>query len=324
MGRRQARDRALELMRLVGIPDARRRAACLSTRAVGRAAPAGDDRDRAVGRPEAAALRRADDGARRHDPGSDPEAARCRCRNELGVSLVFVSHDLAVVAQACRRVAVMYAGQVVETGTVETVFREPRHPYTLGLLRSVPDVDGVRDRLSSIPGAPPDPAAPPPGCPFHPRCPFARRRRARAASFPCARWPEAARPRASATRRAPRRPVTRSGGGAMPETLLEVRGLSMHFVLRGGIGRRLRRAKREVLRAVDGVDLELVRRRDARPRRRVGVRQDDARPLHRRAPRADRRRGPLRGASRGSTPREATGDASRWCSRTPIRRSIRA
>jgi oligopeptide/dipeptide ABC transporter ATP-binding protein len=94
-------------------------------------------------------------------------------QEEIGVSLVFVSHDLAVVAQACRRVAVMYSGRVVETGTVDAVFTEPRHPYTLGLLRSVPDIDGVRDRLLSIPGAPPDPAAPVPGCPFHPRCPFA-------------------------------------------------------------------------------------------------------------------------------------------------------
>jgi oligopeptide/dipeptide ABC transporter ATP-binding protein len=66
----------------------------------------------------------------------------------------------------------MYAGRIVETGTVDAVFREPRHPYTLGLLRSVPDIDGVRARLSSIPGAPPDPATPPAGCPFHPRCAF--------------------------------------------------------------------------------------------------------------------------------------------------------
>jgi oligopeptide/dipeptide ABC transporter ATP-binding protein len=95
-------------------------------------------------------------------------------RDELAVSLVFVSHDLAVIAQTCRRVAVMYAGQVVETGEVEAVFREPRHPYTLGLLRAVPNVDVTRKRLASIPGMPPDPAAPPPGCPFHPRCPFAQ------------------------------------------------------------------------------------------------------------------------------------------------------
>jgi oligopeptide/dipeptide ABC transporter ATP-binding protein len=95
-------------------------------------------------------------------------------RERLGVSLVFVSHDLAVIAQTCQRVAVMYGGQVVETGTVAAVFREPRHPYTLSLLRSVPDYDGVRERLATIPGAPPDLADPPAGCPFHPRCAFAR------------------------------------------------------------------------------------------------------------------------------------------------------
>jgi oligopeptide/dipeptide ABC transporter ATP-binding protein len=95
-------------------------------------------------------------------------------REQLGVSLVFVSHDLAVIAQTCQRVAVMYGGQVVETGSVATVFRQPRHPYTLSLLRSVPDYDAVRERLATIPGAPPDLADPPAGCPFHPRCPFAQ------------------------------------------------------------------------------------------------------------------------------------------------------
>jgi oligopeptide/dipeptide ABC transporter ATP-binding protein len=95
-------------------------------------------------------------------------------REELGVSILFVSHDLAVIAQTCRRVAVMYAGQLVETGTVDSVFREARHPYTLGLLRSVPSFDSVRDHLSSIPGAPPDLASPPAGCRFHPRCGFVR------------------------------------------------------------------------------------------------------------------------------------------------------
>jgi oligopeptide/dipeptide ABC transporter ATP-binding protein len=69
---------------------------------------------------------------------------------------------------------VMYAGQIVETGTVDEVFRNPRHPYTLGLLRSVPDFDSVQDSLSSIQGAPPDLVMPPPGCRFHPRCPFAQ------------------------------------------------------------------------------------------------------------------------------------------------------
>jgi oligopeptide/dipeptide ABC transporter ATP-binding protein len=104
-------------------------------------------------------------------------------RRDLGVSLVFVSHDLAVIAQTCQRVAVMYAGQVVETGTVEDVFREPHHPYTLALLRSVPDFELVRERLASIPGAPPDLAAPPSGCRFHPRCAFAREE-CRTGAFP--------------------------------------------------------------------------------------------------------------------------------------------
>ena len=93
---------------------------------------------------------------------------------DLSASLVFVTHDLAVVAQTCRQLAVMYAGQVVETGTVDAVFRSPRHPYTLGLLRSVPDLDAVRESLIPIPGSPPDLVHPPAGCRFHPRCAFVR------------------------------------------------------------------------------------------------------------------------------------------------------
>jgi oligopeptide/dipeptide ABC transporter ATP-binding protein len=94
-------------------------------------------------------------------------------RQDFGVSVVFVTHDLAVVAETCSRIAVMYAGQVVETGTVDQVFHEPHHPYTLGLLRSVPRFDLVRQQLSSIPGQPPDLVVPPSGCRFHPRCPKA-------------------------------------------------------------------------------------------------------------------------------------------------------
>jgi peptide/nickel transport system ATP-binding protein/oligopeptide transport system ATP-binding protein len=172
MGRRRARERALELMRLVGIPDAKRRADAYPHEL------SGGLRQRVMiaialsGQPK---LLLCDEPTTALDVTIQDQILKLllSLREELGVSLVFVSHDLAVVAQACRRVAVMYAGQVVETGTVDEVFREPRHPYTLGLLRSVPDVDGTRARLSSIPGAPPDPAALPDGCPFHPRCPFA-------------------------------------------------------------------------------------------------------------------------------------------------------
>ena len=91
-----------------------------------------------------------------------------------GTSIIFVTHDLAVVAQTCDDVAVMYAGQIVEAGSVMEVFREPRHPYTLALLRSVPDVEHVRHDLAAIPGRPPELSALPAGCRFAPRCTFAR------------------------------------------------------------------------------------------------------------------------------------------------------
>jgi peptide/nickel transport system ATP-binding protein len=94
------------------------------------------------------------------------------CR-ESGVSLVFVTHDLPVVAQICQRVSVMYGGQLVESGAVGEVLLDPRHPYTLGLVRSAPDFDYVRESLVPIPGAPPSLITPPPGCRFHPRCEFA-------------------------------------------------------------------------------------------------------------------------------------------------------
>jgi peptide/nickel transport system ATP-binding protein/oligopeptide transport system ATP-binding protein len=172
MGRRQARDRALELMRLVGIPDAKRRADAYPHEL------SGGLRQRvviAIALSAEPKLVLCDEPTTALDVTIQDQILKLllSLREELGVSLVFVTHDLAVIAQACPRVAVMYAGQIVETGSVDVVFREPRHPYTLGLLRSVPDVDGARDRLSSIPGAPPDPAALPTGCPFHPRCPFA-------------------------------------------------------------------------------------------------------------------------------------------------------
>ncbi|HEX9065846.1 MAG TPA: ABC transporter ATP-binding protein [Streptosporangiaceae bacterium] len=170
--RARAAERALELMRRVGIPDPERRF---------RAYPhefSGGMRQRVM---IAIAL------------SCDPEFILCdepttaldvtiqdqilrllaRLCAESGVSLIFVTHDLPVVAQLCQRVAVMYGGQLVETGDVRDVLLEPRHPYTLGLVRSAPDIEEVRESLVPIPGSPPSLVSPPSGCRFHPRCAFA-------------------------------------------------------------------------------------------------------------------------------------------------------
>jgi oligopeptide/dipeptide ABC transporter ATP-binding protein len=171
--RRRARERAIELMQLVGIPDPVRRAEAYPHEL------SGGLRQRvmiAIALSSEPKLILCDEPTTALDVTIQDQILKLlhSLQERLGVTLVFVSHDLAVIAQTCRSVAVMYAGQVIETGRVDAVFREPRHPYTLGLLRSVPDFDVIRERLSSIPGAPPDLAEPPSGCRFHPRCSFAR------------------------------------------------------------------------------------------------------------------------------------------------------
>ncbi len=97
-----------------------------------------------------------------------------RLSAESGLGMLYVTHDLAVIAQTCPTVAVMYAGQVVERGPVAEVFSRPRHPYTRGLLASVPDVHRIGSALEPIQGTPPDLHSPPSGCRFHPRCPLAQ------------------------------------------------------------------------------------------------------------------------------------------------------
>jgi peptide/nickel transport system ATP-binding protein len=98
-----------------------------------------------------------------------------RLRRELGMALLLVSHDLAVVAQLCDEIAVMYAGRIVERGPTATLLEEPEHPYTWGLLGSIPRLDRPRARrLQPIPGRPPSAIDRPSGCAFHPRCPYAR------------------------------------------------------------------------------------------------------------------------------------------------------
>ena len=93
-------------------------------------------------------------------------------QRETGVALIFVTHDLGIVAKMCDRVAVMYAGKIVEQGAVREIYNNPRHPYTAGLIKSVPKI-GSKAALYAIPGQPPDLANLAPGCAFAPRCPEA-------------------------------------------------------------------------------------------------------------------------------------------------------
>jgi oligopeptide/dipeptide ABC transporter ATP-binding protein len=172
LSRSAARQRALELMRRVGIPDPERRFSAYPHEF------SGGMRQRVM---IAIAL------------SCDPEIILCDepttaldvtiqdqilrllaqlCR-ESGTSLVFVTHDLPVVSQVCQHLSVMYAGQVIETGDVATVLSTPRHPYTAGLVRSVPSFDDVQESLVPIPGSPPSLIDPPDGCRFRPRCGFA-------------------------------------------------------------------------------------------------------------------------------------------------------
>ncbi|GAA1716606.1 ABC transporter ATP-binding protein [Streptomyces yatensis] len=95
-------------------------------------------------------------------------------RREYAMGLVLITHDLGVVADVADTIAVMYAGRIVETAPVRDLYRRPAHPYTRGLLDSVPRVDHRGQRLYAIKGAPPSPLAMPSGCPFHPRCPRAQ------------------------------------------------------------------------------------------------------------------------------------------------------
>lgn len=91
-------------------------------------------------------------------------------QRDFGMAMVLITHDLGVVAGACERVMVMYGGRVMERAPVGPIFAAPAHPYTQGLLAAIPRLDQKGDRLSAIPGSPPDMTHPPPGCPFAPRC----------------------------------------------------------------------------------------------------------------------------------------------------------
>jgi oligopeptide/dipeptide ABC transporter ATP-binding protein len=165
------RSRAVALLRHVGIPDPERRLGAFPHQL------SGGQRQRvmlAIALAREPRLLLADEPTTALDVTIQAQILRLlvTLQRELGMALILVTHDLGVVYQAVDRVAVMYAGEIVELATTAELFARPSHPYTIGLIRSIPSVER-RGRLIPIPGAPPDLAGLGRGCPFAPRCAWA-------------------------------------------------------------------------------------------------------------------------------------------------------
>ena len=176
VSKQAARERAIELLELVGIPNPRERVDAYPHEL------SGGMRQRVV---IAIAMANDPDVIIADEPTTALDVtvqaqvleALEQARHETGAAMVMITHDLGVIAGHVDRVCVMYAGRIVESGTVDDVFYTPRMPYTLGLLGSLPRLDGPRHgRLTPITGTPPSLVNLPPGCPFAPRCPMARDR----------------------------------------------------------------------------------------------------------------------------------------------------
>jgi len=170
LGRREARQRAIDLLAATGVPSAAQRfdqyphqfSGGMRQRVVIALALAGEPR-----------LVVADEPTTALDVSTQAQVLavlRRLCRDH-GTAVMLITHDLGVVAETCGRVAVMYAGRLVEIGPVAEVLDAPAHPYTRGLLDAVPTLAGERERLPQIEGTMPAPDALPAGCAFHPRCP---------------------------------------------------------------------------------------------------------------------------------------------------------
>jgi len=172
MNREESRARAIELLELVGIPDAGARLDDYPHQF------SGGMRQRvmiAMGLSCNPQLLIADEPTTALDVTIQAQIVDLvtRLQSELGMAIIWITHDLGVVAGLADRVLVMYAGFIVEEGPVDIIYGQPRHPYTLGLLRSIPRLDlGRQKRLIPIEGLPPDLLDPPQSCPFAPRCPF--------------------------------------------------------------------------------------------------------------------------------------------------------
>jgi peptide/nickel transport system ATP-binding protein len=176
MRKAAARSRAVELLDLVGIPEPRSRVDAYPHEL------SGGMRQRAMIAMALANEPRvliADEPTTALDVTVQAQILEltARLQRELGMALVIITHDLGVIAETADRVAVMYAGRIAEQADADTLFARPEHPYTWGLLGSMPRLDQPRDApLVPIPGRPPSLIQRPSGCSFHPRCPYARQR----------------------------------------------------------------------------------------------------------------------------------------------------
>jgi len=173
LGKTEARDRAIEMLHRVGIPSPEKRideyphqmSGGMRQRVMIAMALSCDPK-----------LLIADEPTTALDVTIQAQILRLmlRLKEHLGTAIMLITHDLGVIAQTADEVAVMYAGRIVEMADVSTLFQRPCHPYTIGLLGSIPLLNESRDRLHTIPGAVPDLTELPPGCRFHPRCDVAK------------------------------------------------------------------------------------------------------------------------------------------------------
>ncbi|WP_037364661.1 ABC transporter ATP-binding protein [Nakamurella lactea] len=170
--KRQALAKALELLDRVGIPDAERRIRDYPHQF------SGGQRQRimiAMAIALEPKLLIADEPTTALDVTVQSQVMKllANLQAETGMGMILISHDLGVVADVAKRAAIMYAGRIVEAGTIREVYDHPAHPYTRGLLESIPSTTVIGERLTPIPGGPPNLLALPTGCAFHPRCPHA-------------------------------------------------------------------------------------------------------------------------------------------------------
>ncbi len=256
----KARERAVELMRMVGIPDAERRLDQYPHQF------SGGMRQRvmiAIGLACNPRMIIADEPTTALDVTIQAQILELlkNLSRDLGIALIIITHNLGVVARYADRVAVMYAARLVEEGPADQVFGSPRHPYTMGLLRSVPRLDRPRTgRLQTIDGLPPNLTTAPTGCRFAPRCPFKidicekspplvpTDTGSRSA---CWRWEEIA---AKTITWDSERGAEVGAAAVRNEILVKVRGLRKHFPVSGGVF-----GKPGVVKAVEDVSFEIAR-----------------------------------------------------------------